>query len=276
MIYLKSDDEIRIIKEGGRRLAGILKSLASEVRPGVETGHLENLAVRLIEETGGRPAFKNYPMGGGISFPSALCVSINNEVVHGSALPSRLIKAGDIVDLDIGMEWPVKDNLRREFQAPLNPHAPSGGFYTDMCATFGAGPISAEAKKLLRISRECLDKAIKAVKPGQTINDLARAVQRHAESHGYGVVRDLVGHGVGYFAHEQPDVFNFEIREDAAENITLEPGMVIAIEPMINAGDWRVKIAKNGYTVITADRSLSAHFEHTVAVTSDGVEILTK
>jgi len=275
MIYLKSAAEIRIIKEGGKRLAAILQRLLDEVKPGVETGYLEDLACKLIAENGGRPAFKDYPMGGGLFFPSALCVSINNEVVHGSALPTRIINSGDIVDLDIGMEWPINEDLRQKFQAPLNPHSAQGGFFTDMCATVGAGKISTEAKKLIRVSRECLELAIKAVGPGKKINDLARAVEGHAEKHGYGVVRDLVGHGVGYFAHERPDVFNFEIREDSPDNITLKPGMVIAIEPMINAGSWRVKTAKNGYTIVTADHSWSAHFEHTVAVTENGCEILT-
>ncbi len=276
MVYLKSKEEIRIIKEGGQRLAVILARLLKEVKPGVETGYLEELADKLIREIGGRPAFKNYPMGGGLFFPSTLCVSINQEVVHGSALPTRRIETGDIVDLDIGMEWPVTPELREKFKTPINKHAKGGGFFTDMCATVGAGKISPEAKKLLKISEECLYRAIKTVKPGNTLNDLARAVQNHAESHGYGVVRDLVGHGVGYFAHERPDVFNFEINEDAPENLVFKPGMVIAIEPMINLGDWPVKVARNGYTIITADNSLSAHFEHTVAVTDKGYEILTK
>lgn len=276
MIYLKSDSEIKIIQEGGRRLAKILRRLLSEVKPGIETAYLEELANKMIKETGGRSAFKNYPLGGGLFFPSTLCVSINNEVVHGSALPTRLIKAGDIVDLDIGMEWPVTPELRKKYQAPLNPHSKYGGFFTDMCATVGAGKISPEAKRLIKISKECLELALKKVKPGNKINDLARAVQTHAEKNGYGVVRDLVGHGVGYFAHEGPDVFNFEINEEAAQNITLEPGMVIAIEPMINGGDWRIKMHSNGYTILTRDNSLSAHFEHTVAVTEKGLKILTK
>lgn len=276
MIYLKTKEEIKTIKEGGRRLAKILKRLLAEVKPGVSTDFLEDLANELIVAAGGHPAFKDYPLGGGLFFPSSLCVSINQEVVHGAALPARLIAAGDIVDLDIGMEWPATPEARAEFKAPTNPHSKHGGFFTDMCATVGAGKISAEAKQLIRVSRECLERAIKAVKPGHTINDLARAVQGYAEQHGYGVVRDLVGHGVGYFAHEEPDVFNFEVDGQSPDNVVLKPGMVIAIEPMINGGDWRVKTAKNGYTVLTLDGSLSAHFEHTIAVTEKGGEILTK
>lgn len=276
MVYIKTKEEIRIIKEGGRRLAAILKRLKDEVRPGASTAYLEEIAETLIEEVGGRAAFKNYPMGGGLFFPSALCVSINNEVVHGASLPDRILKEGDIVDLDIGMEWPVHKNLREKFQAPINPHSKDGGFFTDMCRTFPVGKISKENQKLLQITEECLNKAIKVIKPGKRINDIARVIERHAESHGYGVVRDLVGHGVGYRAHEEPDVFNFSINPEARENMVLKAGMVIAVEPMINAGDWRVKITSNGYTFVTEDSSPSAHFEHTIAITEDGCEIMTK
>jgi len=276
MIYIKTLEEIKIIREGGRRLAVILARLKKEVKPGAQTADLENLALELITAAGGKPSFKNYPMPGGLFFPSALCVSINDEVVHGSALPNRVIASGDIVDLDIGMEWPTDLELRAQWKAPVNQYSEAGGFFTDMCATVGAGKISEEAKKLLQVSEEALYAAIKQVKPGHTLNDLARAVETIARRAGYGVVRDLVGHGVGYFAHEDPEVFNFMIKDSAPENMELEPGLVIAIEPMINEGDWRVKVAKNGYTVLTADGSLSAHFEHTVAVTEKGVEILTK
>jgi len=276
MIYYKKKEEVRIIREGGKRLSFILESLIKEVKPGVETVYLENIANKFIESFGGASAFKNYPMGGGIYFPSTVCISINNEVVHGAAYPNRILKNGDIVDLDIGMEWPVDEKVRAEFKAPVNPHSKGGGFFTDMCATVGVGKISADAKKLLKVTKECLELGLKQVKPGNKINDIARAISEHAENHGYGVVEDLVGHGVGYFAHEKPDVFNFMIRDNSPENITLKPGMVIAIEPMINEGDYEIKVAKNDYTILTADGSLSAHFEHTVAVTDDGCEVLTR
>jgi methionyl aminopeptidase len=275
MVYLKTAAEIKVIKEGGHILATILQALIKETKAGVSTASLEDLANRLINAAGGRPAFKNYPMGGGIFFPSSLCVSINNEVVHGSALPARIINSGDIVDLDIGMEWPVTPELKAKMEAPVNPHSKFGGYFTDMCATVGVGKISHEAKKLLSVTRECLEAGIKQVKPGNTLNDIGRAVSGIARRHGYGVVRDLVGHGVGYFAHEEPDVCNFPIKDNSPDNLVLKPGMVIAIEPMINIGDWQIDVADNGYTIVTADDSLSAHFEHTVAVTEDGYEILT-
>jgi methionyl aminopeptidase len=275
MIYLKSKEEITIIKEGGRRLAAILNYLIKEVKPGASTLYLEDLANKLIAEAGGYSAFKNYPMGKKLFFPSTLCISINDEVVHGAAYPERILATGDIVDLDIGMEWPITDEVRKKFKSPLNPHSRHGGFFTDTCATVPVGEISVEAKRLLMVTQECLELGIKAAQPGKTINDIAYAIQDHAEVHGYSVVRDLVGHGVGYYAHEKPDVFNFIISDKSPENIVLKPGMVIAIEPMINAGTWRVTVADNQYTILTADHSLSAHFEHTVAITDHGNEILT-
>ncbi len=275
MIHIKNTEEIRIMKEGGRRLALILKRLASEVRPGAQTAYLEDLANQLILEAGGFSAFKDYPMGGKIYFPSTLCVSINEEVVHGAALPNRVIKAGDIVDLDIGMEWPINEELRKEYSAPINEYSPHGGFYSDTCVTVPVAKISSAAKKLLKVTKECLEKGISAAQPGAVMNDIARAIESHAHKHGYGVVEDLVGHGLGYYAHEKPDVLHFTVSERSPDNIILEPGMVIAIEPMINLGSWEVKTAKNGYTIITKDGSLSAHFEHSVAITKDGPLILT-
>ena len=275
MIYLKSENEVKAIKIGGKILGAILKKISEQVKPGVSSLTLEKIALEEIELAGGIPAFKDYPMGGGIYFPSALCVSINDEVVHGAAIPDRIFQAGDIVDLDIGMEWPAKDELREEFNLPINPHSKTGGFFTDTCVTLPVGAISPELKKLLRISRECLEAGIKMARAGNRMNDIARAIESLAELNGYGVVRDLVGHGVGYFAHEEPDVFNFTVSEKSQENILLKEGMVIAIEPMINLGDYRVKTGKNGYTIISRDGLASAHFEHTIYISKNGPEILT-
>ena len=276
MVYIKNPEEIRIIREGGRILSRILQEMIAEVKPGVSTLDLENILVKGIAEAGGRPAFKNYNMGNGIYFPSALCASINNEVVHGSAIPGRLLKSGDIIDLDIGMEWPVDTSVRERIKAPINKYSAGGGFYTDMCATVAVGKISQETEKLLDVTRECLEAGVAQAKPGNTLNDIGKSIQLIAESHGYSVVRELVGHGVGYKAHEDPNVFNYAIPQKSYENLTLKVGMVIAIEPMINAGSWKVKTAKNNFTVVTADGELSAHFEHTVAITENGPEILTE
>lgn len=275
MIYIKDEKEINVIREGGKHLSAILKHLVAMVKPGVSTLDLEDTANKMIAACGGASAFKNYPMGGNIFFPSTLCVSINDEVVHGAALPERIIKSGDIVDLDIGMEWPIDPEFRKKHNLPMNKYSKHGGFFTDTCFTVPAGAVSKEAKKLIAVSRECLDLALKQVKPGNRLNDIGRAVETHARKYGYGVVRDLVGHGVGYFAHEEPDIFNYEIAAKSLENVMLEKGMVIAVEPMINLGTWKIKVAKNGYTILSADSSLSSHFEHTVLVTEDGMEILT-
>lgn len=276
MVYQKNYEEIRIIRLGGHILAQILKELVAEVKPGVSTLVLENILLKRIKEVGGRPSFKNYDMGDGIFFPSALCASINNEVVHGAAVPGRLLKSGDIIDLDIGMEWPVDPKIRTEIGAPINKFSVDGGFYTDMCTTVAVGKISGEAKKLLKVTKECLEAGIKQAKRGNTLNDIGKTIQSIAEAHGYGVVRDLVGHGVGYLAHEDPNVFHYAIPAKSRENLVLEVGMVICIEPMINAGTWKVDIADNNFTVVSADGSLSAHFEHTIAITENGPEILTK
>ncbi|MGE5426127.1 MAG: type I methionyl aminopeptidase [Bacillota bacterium] len=275
MVYIKSKEEISAIRAGGKILARILRRLIGEVRPGKDTAELEAVLVQLITEAGGRPSFKDYPMGDGVYFPSALCASINEEVVHGAAIPGRILEEGDVIDLDIGMEWPVLPELRQELGLPSNLNSPAGGFYTDMCATVAVGEVSAEAKKLIEVTRRCLEEGIKKVRPGARLNDIGEAVQKIAEGAGYGVVRDMVGHGVGYYAHEDPDVFHYRINPRSSANVMLEPGMVICIEPMINAGTHRITVADNGYTILSADHSLSAHFEHTIAVTDNGHKVLT-
>ncbi len=276
MVYQKTPAEIAVIRAGGRILAQILNEVAAAVKPGVSTLVLENILVRRIEEAGGRPAFKDYDMGGGLKFPSALCASINDEVVHGTAIPGRLLKAGDIIDLDIGMEWPVNPDIRKEYNFPTNKLSSGGGYYTDMCQTVPVGKISQEARRLLKVTKQCLDLGIKQAQAGNTLEDIGATIQKYAEAQGYGVVRDLVGHGIGYHAHEDPNVFNYSIGRRSRENLTLKPGMVICIEPMINEGAWQINIADNDYTVLTADGSLSAHFEHTIVITEDGPEILTR
>ncbi|MFA5643912.1 MAG: M24 family metallopeptidase [Patescibacteria group bacterium] len=275
-IYHKTIEEIEILRQGGKILADILYKISHQVKSGASTAKLEELALGLISQVGGRPAFKDYDMGDNIFFPSALCVSINDEVVHGASLPDRIIKEGDIVNLDIGMEWPIQ--TKEEALAnkrPFNSYSPGGGFYTDTCITVPAGKISPEAIKLIQASREALNLGISKAIAGNTLNDIGRAIDGFVRKQGFSAVRDLVGHGVGYFAHEDPYVFNYEIGEDDPENITLEPGMVIAIEPMINQGRFNVRVSKNNYTILTADKSLSAHFEHSVAILEKGNLILT-
>lgn len=275
MNYIKSPAEIDAIRQGGKILAKILKTLISQVKPGTNTADLEEVMLKMVADAGGRPAFKDYPMGGSIFFPSAICASINDEVVHGSSIPGRILKAGDIIDIDIGMEWPVRPEIRKELDLPLNSHSKLGGFYSDMCETVAVGKVSDEVKRLLKVTKECLNIGLDKARPGNTLNDIGSAIQKHAETAGYGVVRDLVGHGVGYQAHEAPDVYHYAIDNNSSTNLELKEGMVICIEPMINMGTHKVKMAKNGYAIITADGSLSAHFEHTLAIGPKGADILT-
>ncbi|HOZ53362.1 MAG TPA: M24 family metallopeptidase [bacterium] len=271
MIYYKTKEEIEIIRQGGKILANILENLGQKIVPGASTAELEEIAVSSIEGAGGRPSFKNYDMGDDIFFPSGLCVSINNEVVHGASLPDRIIKEGDIVSLDIGMEWPIQTKEEAiNNNRPYNNKSQLGGFYTDTCRTFPAGKISKEAKKLLEVTKEALNLGISKAIAGNTLNDIGKIIGDYVKSQGYSSVRDLVGHGVGYFAHEDPNVFHYEIGNNSFENMTLEPGMVIAIEPMINQGKFRVKMDGNGYTIITSDGLLSAHFEHSIAILEKG------
>lgn len=263
MITIKSSNEIKIIREGGHILADIIKKIIAEVKPGATTGQLEQLACSLIKEAGGRPSFKGYrSKEDSIAFPTTLCLSVNNEVVHTPALPSRRLNAGDIIGIDIGMEFPYGGNKK--------------GFYTDMAVTQPVGKISKEAKRLIKITKKSLELAIKQVKPGNSLNDIARAIQGFVEINGFSVVRDLVGHGVGYEVHEDPQIPNYVAGGKKFNDIILKPGMVLAIEPMVNIGSWEIKNMPDGMTIKTADGSLSAHFEHTIIVTEDGCEVATK
>lgn len=274
---IKTLEEIKVLKKGGEILSEVLDEVCKIVKPGVSSEDLENLATNLIIESGGRPAFKDYPMGGKIFFPSTLCVSINNEVVHGPALPGRILSSGDIVGLDIGMEWPIqtKEEAQKNNRA-FNRFSKGGGFYTDMCRTVPVGKVSKEASKLIRTSKEALYLGIAKAKPGASLNEIGKTIEEFVVKNGFSVVRDLVGHGLGYKSHEDPHVFNYEIGENSRENLILEPGMVIAIEPMINVGKFNVKVDKNNYTFITSDGSLSSHYEHSIAIIDGGNLILTE
>lgn len=263
MTTIKTEKEIEILKEGGKILANIMKKIVLEIKPEITTGQLEDLACFLIKEAGARPSFKGYKSKeDNKPFPTALCISINDEVVHVPAMPSRRLNVGDIAGIDLGIEYPFKEGEK--------------GFYTDMAVTVSVGKVNKEAKKLIKATRKSLDLAIKKIKPGNTLNDIGKTIQQFIEKQGFSVVRDLVGHGVGYDVHEDPQIPNFAIEGDKFENIVLKSGMVLAIEPMVNAGSYEIKNAPDGFSIKTADGSLSAHFEHTVAVTNDGCRELTK
>ena len=254
---IKTAEEIKIIRTGGKRLAAILDEVLSHAKPGVTTYELDQLAETLIIKSGGRPAFKHFQSRESEPpFPSTICASVNQQLVHTPA-SDYVLQAGDILTVDIGMRYPA-----------------DGGLYTDMAKTIGIGAISSEAQKLLDVTLQSLNKAIAVVQPGGEIADIGRAVQTFVEQNGFSVVRQLVGHGVGYAVHEEPRVPNFV--DSKSPKIKLVEGMVLAIEPMVNVGEPAVTTLDDGWTIATADGSLCAHFEHTVAVTANGAAVLTQ
>lgn len=254
MALIKTPQEIEIMAEGGRILAAILRRVAEAVKPGVSTIELDKLAREEIKKAGVKSAFEGYRIGADSpAYPAVLCSSIDHEVVHG--IPSRkvILKQGQIIGLDFGVIYK--------------------GLYTDSAITIGVGSISIEDAKLLKATREALYAGIDQVKPGNKIGDVAAAVEAVAKQYAFSVVRDLIGHGVGHALHEKPDVPNYGRAGTLDE---LKPGMVIAIEPMFTRGDWRINFADDGWTVVTADGSRAAHFEHSVAVTNSGHRVLTE
>lgn len=254
---IKNQKEIDGIRKSCRGLANIFVILEKMVKPNISTADLEQAACRLMHEMGGRPAFKGYQAyAGAKSFPTALCVSINHEVVHGPALPARILRSGDIVSLDAGMEL--------------------SGYYSDMARTIAVGRINPQAQKLLAVAKAALDLGLEQIKPGKTLNHIGTVIQTYVEKNGFSVVRDLVGHGVGLAVHEDPQIPHYAIKGSGLPNVKLQAGMVLAIEPMINTGHWAIAEAADGFTFVTADGSLSAQFEDTVAVTEGGHEILTR
>ena len=259
MIIIKTDEEIEIIREGGEILASILDKVIEKAKPGANIRDLDEMAEKMILQNNGIPSFKHYKQKkSDPPFPSTMCVSINEEVVHGDGTRDRKLVEGDIVDFDIGMRYPINKG---------------GGLYTDMSRTVGIGKISDQAKKLIDVTKKSLELGIKQIKPGNRIVDIERAIQNYIEQHNFSVVRSLTGHGVGKAVHEEPMIPNYV--ENHFGKIEFKKGMVIAIEPMVNIGGYEVKFLPNEWAVVTADKSLSAHFEHTIAVVEDGYKILT-
>jgi methionyl aminopeptidase len=253
MSLIKSDKEIQLLRQGGKFLNQVMSTVAKTVKPGVNTAELDATAEKMITDFGGRPAFKGY---GSPPYPASLCTSVNDELVHSIPAPEVELKSGDIISLDLGMQYPAKD-----------------GLYTDMAVTVPVGKISKEAKKLLAVTRQALDIVAKNLRPGIDLQVIARLVQEHIEKHDFSVVRALVGHGVGHAVHEEPQIPNFVIPNYHFE---VQKGMVLAFEPMVSVGHRAVKTLDDKWTVKMADGSLAAHFEHTIAVTETGNEILTR
>lgn len=248
MIVLKTSRELAIMREAGRISAMALKVAGEAIEPGVSTWEIDRVARKYIESQGAVPSFLGY--GG---FPASACISVNNVVIHGIPSKRQIIKAGDIVSIDIGAIYE--------------------GFNGDNAFTFPCGDISPETQRLLDATRESLYEGIKQAMAGNRLGDIGSAVQRYVEARGYSVVRDFVGHGVGAKLHEDPSVPNYGT---PGRGVRLLPGMTIAIEPMVNQGGHEVQVQKDGWTTVTRDGKLSAHFEHTVAITPDGPVILTR
>jgi len=250
MVIIKTDREIKQIKKSCQLTANTLQFITEKIKPGVNTKQIDQFAESFILKHGGKPSFKGYGSEGN-EFPATTCISINDEIVHG--IPGkRVLQEGDIVSIDIGTD--------------LN------GYYGDSAMTVGVGKISAIAEKLIKITRECLFAGIKEAINGHFIGDISHAIQCLAENNHFSVVREFVGHGVGLKVHEEPQIPNYG---KPKTGLKLESGMVLAIEPMVNQGDYRTTISSDGWTVKTADGSLSAHFEHTIAIYEKGNEILT-
>lgn len=255
MITIKTKEEIEILREGGKRHAQILAELVKMVRPGLSSWDLENRAVELIKERGDSSAFLNYkPYGAKRPYPATICVSVNDEVVHG--IPNeqeKILNEGDVVSIDLGLVHK--------------------GLITDAAVTVAVGKVAPELEKLLNITEQALYSGIKMAKDGRKTGDIGQAISRFAYANNYGLVEELAGHGVGYSVHEDPYVPN---HGEAGKGDALKAGMVIAIEPMFNLGTRNIVLDKDGYTFRTADGKPSAHFEHTVVITKSGAEILTK
>ncbi len=247
-VTIKSEREIGLMREAGRILAITHEELEKALKPGISTWEIDRLGEEIIRSYGCVPSFKNYR-----GYPASICISVNNEVVHGIPSKKRILGEGDIVSLDAGVIYK--------------------GYHSDAARTHGVGEISPEAGRLIQVTKECFFEGIKYAKIGNHLNDISSAIQAYAESFGYGVVRDLMGHGIGSHLHEDPEVPNFARKR---KGIKLQTGMTLAVEPMINAGRYDVRWLDDDWTVITKDGSLSAHYENTILITEDGPEILSK
>lgn len=252
---IKTKEEIEILREGGKRLAVILGEVAKAVKAGVSTQQLNDLAQKLVEESGDKSAFLNYrPVGMKRPYPASICISINDEVVHG--IPNeqpKIIQEGDIVSLDMGLNHK--------------------GLFTDSAITVGVGKVDPAGENLIAVTKQALSEGIKAIKEGKYVRDISYAIERYVRPKHLGIVEELCGHGVGYKVHEDPFIPNYCL-ENKGER--LKAGMVLALEPMVNEGTKHITLDADGYTYRTADGKRSAHFEHTVVVTKDGAEILTE
>lgn len=263
-IRLKSQAELALMRTAGRIVAEVHATLRELLQPGITTADLDAIAAEIIRKRGGIPAFVGYPhhKKDGPPFPATLCTSLNDELVHGIPSPKRVLREGDVISIDVGVVYQ--------------------GYYGDSGWTYPVGKISPEAQRLLQVTEESLWLGIAQARAGNRFVDISAAIQRHVESHGFSVVREYTSHGIGRQMHEEPSVLNYVPDSEEAMRAypvwrrPLKPGMTLALEPMVNAGDWRTKVLDDQWTVATSDGSLSAHFEHTIAITNGEAEILTR
>jgi methionyl aminopeptidase len=259
---IKTKNDIKVLSEGGKILGQILSNLLKMSLAGVSTQTIDQAAEEMILSAGGKPSFKNYKgRATDRPFPATICSSLNHEIVHGIPNKQIKLKEGDIYTIDIGMEWPVNKKQR--------------GLFTDTAATIAIGKVPKKTRQLLNVTAQALEEGINAIKPGVSVAEIGKAIEQYVKKQGkYGIIRDLSGHGVGYAVHEDPWIANYYDRR--LEGYILKQGMVIALEPMITLGGWEIATAKDGWTIVTADKSLCAHFEHTVVVTETGYQVLTR
>jgi methionyl aminopeptidase len=252
-IHIKTEEELKIMRRAGKVLAAVMRELEKEVRPGIDTMQLDKLAEELILAQGGKPAFKGYGDKHN-PFPATICASINEEVVHGIPDENKILNEGDLLKIDLGIELE--------------------GFFADMARTFPVGKVSDEAKRLMEVTEKSFWNGVKKMKEGVELSEYSKAVQKTVEDAGFSVVKNLVGHGIGKKLHDEPHVPNYF--ERGFRQLTLKAGMTFALEPMVNAGDFRTVLADDEWAFLTADGKLSAHYENTIAITKNGVEILTQ
>ncbi|GAB4567205.1 MAG: type I methionyl aminopeptidase [Anaerolineae bacterium] len=255
-VHLKTPEEIRLMRKAGRIVAEVHELMKRMIRPGVSTAELDAAAEDLIRRRNAIPAFKGYPHTGVNDFPATICASINEELVHGIPSPTRVLREGDIISIDVGAVYE--------------------GYYGDSAWTYPVGKISEEAQRLLEATEGALFAGIEAARAGHRLREVSAAIQRYVEERGFSVVREYTGHGIGRQMHEPPQILNYVNPLDGDGRLEMRPGLTMALEPMVNAGGWQTRVLSDRWTVVTADGSLSAHFEHTIAVTDGEPEILTR
>lgn len=253
MIAIKTSSEIHLMREGGKRLAEIMNELVRAARPGKNTWEIDKLAERLVFANEGAPSFKGYSDGAKRKFPATICASINSEVVHGLPAKNKILRAGDIFKIDIGMRYK--------------------GFHTDMARTTPVGNVHKDCLKLIETTEKSFWQGIKNLKAGKKMSCYSKAVQKFVEKEGFSVVRNLAGHGIGREVHEDPQVPNYY--NEKYQDLRLEAGITLALEPMVNAGSYETVLGRDGWVFVTKDGSLSAHYENTVVITKKGIEVLT-